>query len=124
MNSTSQTQLPFDETQPDLMPAAKVNPRQAPMSANGSSPPDADPEVNLTGMATIVSQPPMLLTVRDVEAELQLGRTRTYELIRSGQIPVIRLGRSVRVPREALRQWIDQNCASADLAGSNRNTSP
>jgi excisionase family DNA binding protein len=43
----------------------------------------------------------MLLTVRDVEEELQLGRTRTYELLRSGELPVIRVGRLLRVPREA-----------------------
>ena len=55
----------------------------------------------------------MLLTVRDVEAELQLGRTRTYELLRSGGIPVIRLGRALRVPRDALRRWIDENCSAA-----------
>ena len=37
---------------------------------------------------------PMLLTVKDLEGELQLGRTRTYELVRSGVIPVIRIGRA------------------------------
>jgi hypothetical protein len=46
----------------------------------------------------------MLLIVRDVEAELQLGRTRTYELPRSGSLPVIRVGRAVREPRDALRR--------------------
>lgn len=52
----------------------------------------------------------MLLTVRDVEAELQLGRTRTYELIRSGEFPVVRAGRAVRVPREALCDSIASRC--------------
>lgn len=51
----------------------------------------------------------MLLTVRDVEAELQLGRTRTYELLRSGVIPVVRVGRVLRVPRDGLRRWIHEN---------------
>lgn len=54
---------------------------------------------------------PMLLTVRDVEAELQLGRTRTYELLRSGSIPVIRVGRALRVRRDALRHWVDEQTA-------------
>lgn len=52
----------------------------------------------------------MLLTVRDVEAELQLGRTRTYQLLRSGEIPLIRVGRALRVPRDALRRWVDSSC--------------
>lgn len=49
----------------------------------------------------------MLLTVKDLEAELQLGRTRTYELVRSGGLPVIRIGRAVRIPRDALRRWVE-----------------
>ena len=53
----------------------------------------------------------MLLTVRDLEAELQLGRTRTYELLRSGSIPVIRVGRALRVPRDALRRWVEEQTA-------------
>ena len=54
---------------------------------------------------------PMLLTVGDLEAELQLGRTRTYELLRSGSIPVVRVGRALRVPRDALRRWVDEQTA-------------
>ena len=58
---------------------------------------------------------PMLLTVKDLEAELQLGRTRTYELVRSGVIPTIRIGRAVRIPREALRRWVDaQACGDRE----------
>ena len=58
---------------------------------------------------------PLLLTVKDLEAELQLGRTRTYELVRSGQIPVMRIGRAVRIPRDALRRWVeDRTSGSSD----------
>jgi excisionase family DNA binding protein len=59
---------------------------------------------------------PMLLTVPQVEAALQLGRTRTYELLRSGGLPVLRFGRMVRVPRAALEVWIAQHSSggSAD----------
>jgi len=117
MNSTNQTQLHFDGTQPEPMSDAKVVAPEAPAPATNPSPSHANPEVKLTRRATIAERPPILLTVRDVEAELQLGRTRTYGLIRSGQIPVIRLGRSVRIPREALRRWIDDHCASSNPDG-------
>ncbi len=59
------------------------------------------------------TQMPLLLTVRDVEAELQLGRTRTYELVRSGELPVVRVGRAVRVPRHALERWIESRMVVA-----------
>jgi excisionase family DNA binding protein len=60
----------------------------------------------------------MLLTVRDVAVALRLGRTRTYALLRSGEIPVIRVGRAVRVPRDGLLRWIEEHCTSVDRASS------
>jgi excisionase family DNA binding protein len=56
----------------------------------------------------------MLLTVRDVSVALRLGRTRTYALLRSGEIPVIRVGRAVRVPRDGLCRWIEEHCTTVD----------
>lgn len=63
---------------------------------------------------------PMLLTVKDLEKELQLGRTRTYELVRSGDLPVIRIGRAVRIPLEALRQWVEAQAAGVQSSGAGR----
>ena len=63
---------------------------------------------------------PLLLTVKDLEAELQLGRTRTYELVRSGAIPVIRIGRAVRVPRDALRRWVEDRTSGSCVEGPPR----
>jgi len=62
----------------------------------------------------------MLLTVKDLEEELQLGRTRTYELVRSGDLPVIRIGRAVRIPREALRQWVEAQVAGVQPSDAGR----
>lgn len=55
----------------------------------------------------------MLLTVAQVEAALQLGRTRTYELLRSRKIPV-RVGRLIRVSRPALDAWIAQSAFESE----------
>ena len=37
---------------------------------------------------------------------LDTSRSKTYELVASGEIPSIRLGGSIRVPAQALRDWI------------------
>jgi excisionase family DNA binding protein len=55
---------------------------------------------------------PLLLTAREVEASLQLGRTRTYALLRSGEIPVLRVGRAIRVSRLALEKWVEERSAA------------
>lgn len=49
----------------------------------------------------------MLLTVTEVQEATQLGRTKVYELIRDGQLPIVRIGRSVRIRREALVRWLE-----------------
>jgi excisionase family DNA binding protein len=48
------------------------------------------------------------LLMRPTEAAnaLGLGRSKIYELIANRAIPSVRIGRSVRVPIEELRQWI------------------
>src|ERR1700687_3835775 len=49
---------------------------------------------------------PWLLDCREVSRLLGIGRTKAYQMMRRTEVPVVRIGRSVRVPRGALRTWI------------------
>ena len=49
----------------------------------------------------------LLLTVNDVASVLSLGRTRAYQLVHSGELPIIRVGRSIRVSAQALKDWTE-----------------
>jgi excisionase family DNA binding protein len=49
----------------------------------------------------------LLLKVEDVQRLLGIGRWKVYELITRGELPVLRIGRLVRVPRPALEAWIE-----------------
>jgi excisionase family DNA binding protein len=52
------------------------------------------------------------LTVKDVARELRLTRAYAYELVRSGELPSVRIPGEkgyVRVPRDALTAFIKQN---------------
>ena len=57
---------------------------------------------------TIVSfdQLPLSLTVAEAAAALRIGRCATYELVRSGKLRCIRIGRNIRVPRDAIREFL------------------
>ncbi len=57
----------------------------------------------------------MLLTVRDVQEATKLGRTKVYELLRSGELPHLKIGRSVRIRRDALTQWLARQEADDTL---------
>ena len=47
-----------------------------------------------------------LLRLAAVAELLSISKTKAYELVASGEIPSVRLGRSVRVPLKALREWV------------------
>lgn len=55
----------------------------------------------------------LLLTPKEVIGALGLSRARVYQLLKARVIPSIRIGRSVRVPVEALREWINLNLTAA-----------
>ncbi len=117
MTSVHQTQLPLDAAAASSRSTTghSVDRHWASTAVNPTAQPAA-PQLcpnSVDGVARPVARGAMLLTVRDVEAELQLGRTRTYELLRSGEIPVIRIGRVLRVPRDALHRWIDTKCLTS-----------
>ena len=45
---------------------------------------------------------PDLLTVEEFRRQARIGRSAAYELARTGAIPVVRLGKLIRVHRSAL----------------------
>lgn len=51
---------------------------------------------------------PLLLKAGQVAQLLRLGRSTVFALLAAGELPFIRIGRSVRVPRVALEHWIDE----------------
>ena len=48
------------------------------------------------------------LKVPEVAQVLRIARSRAYELVGSGEIPSIRIGRSVRVSRKELDRWLEE----------------
>ncbi len=54
-----------------------------------------------------------ILTVPEVAKVLRIGRTEAYAMVGRGDIPVLRIGRRVIVPRKALEEWVLTNTARA-----------
>lgn len=48
----------------------------------------------------------LTLTIPEVAKILRIGRTTAYEAVRTGQIPSLRFGRVIRVPRHALESLL------------------
>jgi excisionase family DNA binding protein len=49
---------------------------------------------------------PLALRVEDLMPILGIGRNTAYELVRSGQIRSIRIGRKIRIPRDAVAEFL------------------
>ena len=50
---------------------------------------------------------PLVLRVEDLSRALGIGRNTAYELVRSGQIRSIRIGRQLRIPRDELQRYLN-----------------
>lgn len=47
-----------------------------------------------------------VLTVEELMELLYIGKNRAYELVRSGQIRAFRIGKTWRIPKEAVSEFI------------------
>ncbi len=67
------------------------------------APPSAGPAISAPGTPAN-----LLMTIRDAAEALGLSRSTVYELIGRGELEVVHVGRSARVPAEAVRSFVEQ----------------
>ena len=63
---------------------------------------------------------PILLRIPEAAQLVGLGRSSIYELISAGDLPVVRVGRAVRVPRLAIERWAERLQAEQNAEGAGR----
>ena len=56
----------------------------------------------------------LLLTVEEAAGRLGIGRSLAWRLVRSGELPSVRLGRLARVPERNLQVWLDRRCRGSE----------
>jgi excisionase family DNA binding protein len=49
----------------------------------------------------------LVLTVSEAASVLRLSRAFTYELVARGQLPSVRFGRRIMIPRAAIQRVVD-----------------
>jgi len=60
-----------------------------------------------------------VFTVPEVASILRIGRNKAYEMARHEVFPVIRFGeRGIRIPRQALINWIESQIQATPQKGS------
>ena len=48
------------------------------------------------------------ISLNDLQEILGIGRTKAYDLVTSGELPAIRVGRAIRVRRADLDRWAER----------------
>ena len=48
-----------------------------------------------------------VMSVREVAEFLGLAEGTVYRKVRSGELPAVRIGRSLRFPRQAIENWLE-----------------
>lgn len=59
----------------------------------------------------------ILLKPTEVAEALGCGRTAAYELLNSGEVPIVRLGRSLRVALDDLNEWVERQKERPERSG-------
>ena len=63
--------------------------------------------IDLAGPSTsTVATPPEVLTAREAAALLRVGRNQLYQAVARGEVGAVRLGRSIRIPKQALLELL------------------
>lgn len=52
---------------------------------------------------------PDVLTITDLQKTLNVGRSTAYRLVNSGDIGCVRIGRSIRIPRKYVSNFLQNN---------------
>ncbi|SRR6266536_4188228 len=60
-----------------------------------------------TGPARALATLPEVLTAREAAAILRVGRNQLYQAVARGQLPAVRIGRTIRIPKHALLDLLD-----------------
>lgn len=48
----------------------------------------------------------MLLSIAQTCRHLAFSRTKVHQLLKSGRLPSMKIGRSVRIPTAAVEEWL------------------
>lgn len=57
---------------------------------------------------------PILLRIPEAALVLRLGESTVKGMVHRGELPVVRCGRAVRVPRRELEEWVAQRTEHAN----------
>jgi len=60
---------------------------------------------------------PDVMTISDLQSSLGIGRTTAYKLLNSGKIRHMRIGKAIKIPKQFLVEYINNECYNGSSNG-------
>lgn len=54
-----------------------------------------------------------VMTIKELEAYLKISQSVAYKLVHTEGFPIVKLGRSIRIPIDQLNIWLNNQCQVA-----------
>lgn len=48
----------------------------------------------------------MVYTISDIQEILKIGRNSAYKLVQDAEFPVLKAGKSIRIPKKGFDKWL------------------
>jgi excisionase family DNA binding protein len=80
-----------------------------------TSSPTAPPDLAAGSTTSALATLPEVLTAREAAAILRVGRNQLFQAVARGEVRAVRIGRSIRIPKQAL---VDLLAAASPLTAS------
>lgn len=61
------------------------------------------------GGITAMEEMQELLTIKDIQKHLKIGRNKVYQLVKIDSFPKIMIGNTYRIPKKEYIEWIEAN---------------
>ena len=64
----------------------------------------------------LFSQYPDIMSINELRSALGIGRTKAYELVNTGEIRSIKVGKAIRIPKTSLLDYVKGSGYNVDHA--------
>jgi excisionase family DNA binding protein len=61
----------------------------------------------------MITNDKLLLRISEAAEMLSVARSKAYAMVQAGELPVVRIGKSVRIPVRALNEYVERKTAAA-----------
>ena len=70
----------------------------------------------------MLEQFPDILTVKDLQKILSVGRSKAYTILHSGELQYITIGRQIRIPKKYLLDYLQKMSYNSDVKSGTDST--